>query len=129
MSPHTLRHSLQHLLENGADLRAVRRCWGIQTYPPRRYIHVTRKRLKEVLAVRTRVLNEYENCRVVIIVMDSVGVGALPDAADYGDEGSNTLAILPDTLGAKSAKHAEVGRRNIIDILRFLHLMLLRSFR
>jgi len=29
--------------------------------------------------------------RVFLIVMDSVGVGELPDAADYGDEGSNTV--------------------------------------
>ncbi len=29
--------------------------------------------------------------RAVLIVLDSVGVGELPDAADYGDEGSNTL--------------------------------------
>jgi phosphopentomutase len=29
--------------------------------------------------------------RVFLIVMDSVGVGELPDAADFGDEGSNTV--------------------------------------
>ena len=29
--------------------------------------------------------------RVFLIVLDSFGVGALPDAGDYGDEGSNTL--------------------------------------
>ncbi len=29
--------------------------------------------------------------RVFLIVMDSVGVGEMPDAADYGDEGSNTV--------------------------------------
>ena len=29
--------------------------------------------------------------RVFLIVMDSVGVGDLPDAADFGDEGSNTV--------------------------------------
>ena len=29
--------------------------------------------------------------RVYLIVLDSVGVGELPDAADYGDEGSNTV--------------------------------------
>ena len=32
--------------------------------------------------------------RVILIVLDSVGVGALPDAADYGDAGSNTLAHI-----------------------------------
>jgi phosphopentomutase len=29
-----------------------------------------------------------------VIVLDSVGIGALPDAADYGDEGSNTLGNI-----------------------------------
>ena len=29
--------------------------------------------------------------RVILIVLDSAGIGALPDAADYGDEGANTL--------------------------------------
>ncbi len=29
--------------------------------------------------------------RAVLIVLDSVGVGELPDAADYGDTGSNTI--------------------------------------
>jgi len=29
--------------------------------------------------------------RVVLIVLDGVGIGALPDAADYGDAGTNTL--------------------------------------
>ena len=32
--------------------------------------------------------------RVVLIVMDSVGVGALPDAATYGDEGSDTVGNI-----------------------------------
>lgn len=30
--------------------------------------------------------------RVFLIVLDSVGIGEMPDAADFGDEGSNTLA-------------------------------------
>jgi phosphopentomutase len=32
--------------------------------------------------------------RVIVIVLDSVGIGALPDAALYGDEGSNTLGNI-----------------------------------
>lgn len=35
--------------------------------------------------------------RVFLIVLDSFGIGELPDAADYGDEGSNTLAALAKT--------------------------------
>ncbi|MBE3132484.1 MAG: phosphopentomutase, partial [Acidobacteria bacterium] len=29
--------------------------------------------------------------RAIVIVLDSVGVGELPDAGSYGDQGSNTL--------------------------------------
>jgi phosphopentomutase len=32
--------------------------------------------------------------RVIVIVMDSVGIGELPDAAAYGDEGSNTVGNM-----------------------------------
>src|SRR5215510_12778249 len=32
--------------------------------------------------------------RVILIVLDSVGIGELPDAAAYGDEGSNTLGNI-----------------------------------
>jgi phosphopentomutase len=31
--------------------------------------------------------------RVLLIVLDSVGIGELPDAGAYGDEGSDTLRI------------------------------------
>ena len=32
--------------------------------------------------------------RVILIVIDSLGIGALPDASAYGDEGSNTLGSI-----------------------------------
>jgi len=32
--------------------------------------------------------------RVIVIVLDSVGIGELPDASAYGDEGSNTLGNI-----------------------------------
>ena len=32
--------------------------------------------------------------RVTLIVLDSLGIGALPDAHKYGDEGSNTLRSI-----------------------------------
>jgi len=37
--------------------------------------------------------------RAAVIVMDACGVGALPDAADYGDEGTNTLGHLAQAAG------------------------------
>jgi len=41
--------------------------------------------------------------RALIIVMDGLGVGELPDAVDYGDSGSNTLSNL-----AKAAKGLKI---------------------
>ena len=37
--------------------------------------------------------------RAIVIVLDSLGVGELPDAADYGDRGSNTLAHIAEAVG------------------------------
>src|SRR3990170_732786 len=35
--------------------------------------------------------------RVILIVLDSVGIGEMPDAAEYGDEGSDTLGNINRT--------------------------------
>lgn len=32
--------------------------------------------------------------RIFLIVLDSFGIGEMPDAANYGDEGSNTLGTV-----------------------------------
>jgi phosphopentomutase len=37
--------------------------------------------------------------RAAVIVLDACGVGALPDASDYGDAGSNTLGHLAERAG------------------------------
>jgi len=37
--------------------------------------------------------------RAVVLVIDACGVGALPDAAAYGDAGTNTLAHVADAVG------------------------------
>jgi len=37
--------------------------------------------------------------RIIWIVLDSVGMGELPDAADYGDEGSNTIGNISKKMG------------------------------
>lgn len=45
--------------------------------------------------------------RCLLIVLDSVGVGAAPDAADYGDEGANTLGHIIARTGLRlPALHA-----------------------
>jgi len=37
--------------------------------------------------------------RAFVLVIDACGVGALPDAASYGDEGTNTLAHVAEAAG------------------------------
>jgi phosphopentomutase len=37
--------------------------------------------------------------RAAVVVLDACGAGALPDAADYGDEGANTLGRLAEVAG------------------------------
>jgi phosphopentomutase len=37
--------------------------------------------------------------RAFVLVIDACGAGALPDAADYGDEGTDTLGHLAEALG------------------------------
>ena len=55
--------------------------------------------------------------RVVILLLDGVGCGELPDAADYGDQGSNTLANVANAVGGLSLPNlARLGLGNIIPI-------------
>ncbi|HBT20470.1 MAG TPA: phosphopentomutase [Peptococcaceae bacterium] len=52
--------------------------------------------------------------RVVIILLDGVGVGALPDAEKYGDEGSNTLVNTAKAVGGLKLPNLEkLGLGNI----------------
>ncbi|NOX16992.1 MAG: phosphopentomutase [Chlorobi bacterium] len=53
----------------------------------------------------------------LIILLDGVGVGELPDAAEYGDEGSNTLGNLSRAVGGLNLPNLQkIGLGNIIDI-------------
>lgn len=55
--------------------------------------------------------------RVIIIVMDSVGIGELPDAAKYGDVGSNTLGNIALQMKDFKLPHLEkMGLGNIAQI-------------
>lgn len=51
--------------------------------------------------------------RVVLIVLDSVGVGELPDAADFGDEGSNTVKAAATSGFLDMPNMKELGFFNI----------------
>jgi phosphopentomutase len=55
--------------------------------------------------------------RVLLIVMDSVGVGSLLDAAAYGDEGAHTLGHIAERCGGLKLPHLKkLGLGNIIPI-------------
>jgi phosphopentomutase len=51
--------------------------------------------------------------RVIWIVLDSVGIGELPDAADYGDVGRNTLAHVAESRPLKLPTLVELGFADI----------------
>lgn len=55
--------------------------------------------------------------RVALFVLDSVGVGELPDAGDYGDSGSNTLGNISRAVGGLNMPNfGRLGLGNIIPI-------------
>jgi len=54
--------------------------------------------------------------RSIVIVLDSVGIGELPDAADYGDAGSNTLGHIAEAVGLDLPNLANLGLGNIAHI-------------
>ena len=57
--------------------------------------------------------------RAFLVVMDSVGCGGAPDAADFGDEGANTLAHIAAECAAGRADQGRSGplRMPVLDAL------------
>ncbi|MGB6595698.1 MAG: phosphopentomutase [Candidatus Acidiferrum sp.] len=51
--------------------------------------------------------------RVIWIVLDSVGIGALPDAADYGDVGRTTLGHIAESRSLVLPNLVRLGLANI----------------
>src|SRR5579863_5119818 len=51
--------------------------------------------------------------RIIWIVLDSVGIGPLPDAADYGDTGRTTLGHIAEYRPLKIPTLVELGLANI----------------
>jgi phosphopentomutase len=51
--------------------------------------------------------------RVIWVVLDSVGIGELPDAAEYGDVGRNTLGHIAESRPLKIPNLVQLGLANI----------------
>ncbi|MCK4775535.1 MAG: phosphopentomutase, partial [Candidatus Krumholzibacteria bacterium] len=55
--------------------------------------------------------------RIFCVVLDGVGVGEAPDAADYGDVGSNSLGNTARAVGGLRLPNLErMGLGNVCDI-------------
>lgn len=53
------------------------------------------------------------NQKVILIVLDSVGIGALPDAGDYGDAGAHTLRHVVNACHTRIPNLQKLGLCNI----------------
>jgi len=54
--------------------------------------------------------------RAIVIVMDSVGIGELPDAGVYGDEGSNTVGNIAKQVPLKLPTLRSLGFDRLVSI-------------
>lgn len=54
--------------------------------------------------------------RAFVVVLDACGVGALPDASDYGDEGANTLGHLAQRVPLSLPALEALGLGSIIEL-------------
>jgi len=54
--------------------------------------------------------------RAIVIVMDSVGIGELPDASTYGDQGSNTVGNIHKRVPLKIPTLRSLGLDRLVQI-------------
>ncbi|MDS1030117.1 phosphopentomutase [Bacillota bacterium LX-D] len=54
--------------------------------------------------------------RVLLIVLDSAGIGEMPDAAKYGDQGSNTIGNIAANVSLNLRNMQNLGLGNILSL-------------
>ena len=54
--------------------------------------------------------------RAIVIVLDSVGIGELPDASQYGDQGSNTLGNIAARVPLKIPALSAMGLSRLVSL-------------
>ena len=54
--------------------------------------------------------------RAIVVVLDSVGVGELPDAAEYGDQGSNTLGNIARRVPLQIPTLRSLGLSRVVEV-------------
>ena len=59
--------------------------------------------------------------RVIVIVMDSVGIGELPDAAAYGDQGSNTVGNIARRVPLRVPTLRALGLGRLVSLTPVRH--------
>ena len=54
--------------------------------------------------------------RIHLVILDSVGIGEAPDAAEFGDKGANTLGHIAEVAGLSVPNMQELGLGNIASL-------------
>lgn len=55
--------------------------------------------------------------RIFLVVMDSVGIGAMPDASSFGDEGAHTLGHIAQKMNGLNLPHLQkLGLGNVEEV-------------